>query len=36
VVRYGGEIGAYTMQLIFRRWKVLGALPRTMYSGEVL
>jgi hypothetical protein len=35
-VRFGGEIGAYTAHLNFRRWEILGALPRTKYSGKVL
>jgi hypothetical protein len=36
VVRCGGEIGAYTTQLHFRRWEMVGALPRTRHSGEAL
>jgi hypothetical protein len=36
VVRRGGEIGAYTTQPNFHRWKMLEALPRTRYSGEEL
>jgi hypothetical protein len=36
VVRCGDEIGAYTSQPNFRRWEMLGALPHTRYSGEVL
>jgi hypothetical protein len=35
-VHWGGEIGAYTTQPNFRIWEMLGALPRTRYSEEVL
>jgi hypothetical protein len=35
-VHFGGKIGAYIVHPNFRRWKMLGALPRTKYSGEVL
>jgi hypothetical protein len=36
VVCCGGEIGAYTVQPNFHGWEMLGALPHTRYSGEVL
>jgi hypothetical protein len=35
-IRFGGEIGTYTAHPNFRRWEMLGALPRTKYSEEVL
>jgi hypothetical protein len=35
-VRFDGEIGAYTARLNFRRWEMLGVLPRTKHSGVVL
>jgi hypothetical protein len=35
-VCFGGEIDAYTAHPNFRRWEMVGALPRTKYSGEVL
>jgi hypothetical protein len=35
-VRFDGEIGAYTAHPNFHRWEMLGALPRTKYSEELL
>jgi hypothetical protein len=35
-VRFGGEIDVYITHLNFYKWEMLGALPRTKYSGEVL
>jgi hypothetical protein len=33
-VHFGGEIGAYTAHSNFRRWEMLGVLPRNNIAGK--
>jgi hypothetical protein len=35
-VRFDGEIGVHSAHPNFHRWKMLGALPHTKYSEDVL